>query len=173
MRPPLPWSFPLIQFSRTTTSSSPNSLSPCGALGFGDDDRRNLDPRGELPSLLLSLPLPLPPLPFPARAPFFSPACARPLAPSRAAPAPLAAWLPRPRCGSPAPRCGRPGPRRRAPRRGPLRAALRPRCAASAFGSVDPRHGRCACPGAARAACVASRPSFTQRVPACAAPRAR
>jgi hypothetical protein len=179
MRPPLPWSFPLIQFSRATTSSSPTSLSlsPRGALGLGDGDRRNLDPRGELPSpLLLSLPLPLPPLPFPARAPFFSPACAPPCSPSRAAPG---ARPPAPGGAAPCPPSGvapsppgaasrpplargslatsaAPGPLGVAP--SPLGAApcarpSRPWCAASAFGSVDPRRGPYACSGAA---CVAS-----------------
>jgi hypothetical protein len=56
---PLPWSLPLIQFSRATTSPlSHLSLSPCGALGFGDADRRNLDPRGELLSPLSFSPSP-------------------------------------------------------------------------------------------------------------------
>jgi hypothetical protein len=44
----------------------PLSLSPHGALGFGDADRRNLDPQGEHPSsfsLSLSISLSLPPSP--------------------------------------------------------------------------------------------------------------
>jgi hypothetical protein len=125
MRAPLLWFFSLIQFSRAATSSSPTSLSPRGALGFGDSDRRNLDPRGELPSLLLSLPLPLPPLAFPARAPFFSPACAHPLqphargsltpgaaslAPSCVAPLPPGAASRPPSCAARSPSARRPGP---------------------------------------------------------------
>jgi hypothetical protein len=186
-RPPLPWSFPLIKFSRATTSSTPTSLSlsPYGALGFGDGDRVNLDPRGELPSLLLSLPLPLPPLPFPVCAPFFSPVCVPPCSPSRAASGPLKHGRPGSRRGSLAPWRGRPSPggtppRARLPRppgaasrpplcvapsplarcpgpwrRGSLAPSVRPsrpRCAASAFGSVDPRRSPCARPGTARVA---------------------
>lgn len=103
-------SFPHSILPRSNLLSH-RSLSPRGALGFGDGDRRNLDPLGELPSpLLLSLPLPLPPLSFPMCTPFFSTACARPWSPcawppdpSRtapsppgAAPRPPAARLPRP-----------------------------------------------------------------------------
>jgi hypothetical protein len=62
---------PLFSFSHSIyptqqpPSPSPTSLSlsPRGALGFGDGDRRSLDPRGEFPSPLtrsLSLPLHIP-----------------------------------------------------------------------------------------------------------------
>jgi hypothetical protein len=103
-------SFSHLIFSRVVTSLSHLSLSLRGALGFGDGDRRSLDPRGELPLPSLSLPPPpfLPPLaarPPPARAP--SPS--RP--PPRRAPSP-----PRPPPGEPPPR--RPSlasPPRRAP----------------------------------------------------------
>jgi hypothetical protein len=78
------------------------SLSPRGALGLGDGDRQNLDPRGELPSLPSpSLSSPPPPLSSPTRAPCFPlrahpcaastlspPLAARPLLPSGAAPYP-------------------------------------------------------------------------------------
>jgi hypothetical protein len=74
MRAPLPGLFLSFDFSRAATSLS---LSPCGALGLGDSDRRSLDPRGELPS---PLPLPLP-LSLPLPLPFFFPTrppCPRP-----------------------------------------------------------------------------------------------
>jgi hypothetical protein len=85
------------------------SLSPRGALGFGDGDRRNLDPRGELPSPSLSL--------FLSPSPFFP--CALPCFPPVRTP--LRGLRPR-RRGSLSP-CARPS---------------RPRCAAPAFGNVDP-----------------------------------
>jgi hypothetical protein len=64
--PPPPGLFLSFDFSRAATSLSHLSLSPRGALGFGDGDRQSLDPRGELP---LPSPSPspflsLPPLPF-------------------------------------------------------------------------------------------------------------
>jgi hypothetical protein len=164
--PPLPWSFPLIQFSRATTSSSPTSLSPRGALGFGDGDRRNLDPRGELPS---------PPFsslslflfhPFPVRAHFLSPACAPPCSPSRAAPLP-------PRRGHPGP--GVAPPRARLPC-SPARRPGPPSRVAPSPPARRPSPGGRPLPSAAwtpGAACAASHPPFSQRVPACAAPRAR
>jgi hypothetical protein len=51
--PPPLVSSPHSILPRTTPSPSHLSL-PCGALGFGDADRRNLDPRGEPPPLSLS-----------------------------------------------------------------------------------------------------------------------
>jgi hypothetical protein len=70
---PLPWSLSLISILPCSNLSlSHLSLSPRGALGFGDGDRRSW-PRGELPSPSLSLssppPLLLPPHGLPARAP--------------------------------------------------------------------------------------------------------
>jgi hypothetical protein len=75
MRPPptLPLSFGFPAQQPLSLSLPP--LSPRGALGFGDGDRRSWIPGGEFfpsPSLLLSLPLP--PLLFPARALPLSPA---------------------------------------------------------------------------------------------------
>jgi hypothetical protein len=93
---PLPWSFPLIQFSRAATSSPTSlSLSPRGALGLGDGDRRNLDPRAELLSLSLFF-SPSPPLPsFPRARSLLVLAAPRPGSPARLAPRRLAA-APRP-----------------------------------------------------------------------------
>jgi hypothetical protein len=122
LAPPAPYARPLVpllsfDFSRTTTS-----LSPRGALGFGDGDRRSWIPEVSSPpfsSLSLFLFLPLP---FPARAPFFSPAHP-PCSPSVRRPWPLEARLPpRRRGGSLAPRRG--GPRPLA--RGPLLPLTRP-----------------------------------------------
>jgi hypothetical protein len=97
-----------FDFSRAATSLSPISLSPSGALGFGDDDRRSWIPEVSSPpfsSLSLFLFLPLP---FPARAP---------AAPRHGGPGPSARWLPGPsRRGSPAlPGAAAPGPSRAAP----------------------------------------------------------
>jgi hypothetical protein len=65
-RAPSPGLLPLIQFSRAQLPYSLPPLSlPRGALGFGDADRWNLDPRG-VPPPLSPLPL-LPPLPHPTR----------------------------------------------------------------------------------------------------------
>jgi hypothetical protein len=50
--PPSPGLFPSFNSPAQQPPLSPTSLSPRGALGFGDADRRNLDPRGELPSPL-------------------------------------------------------------------------------------------------------------------------
>jgi hypothetical protein len=89
--PPPPDPFVSFVFSRAVTPLLHLSLSPRGALGFGDGDRRSLDPRGEFPlpspSLYLS-----PPLPF-----FFPtwPPCPRPRRPS--APRPRRPSAPRPR----------------------------------------------------------------------------
>jgi hypothetical protein len=105
--PPPPDPFVSFDFSRAITSLSlfHLSLSPRGALGFGDGDRRSLDPRGELPlSLSLSLSLPHP---------FFLPAW------------PLPCALPSP-ARAPSPRA--PPPRRRA---SPRRPAPSPRVAPS------------------------------------------
>jgi hypothetical protein len=84
-----PGPFLSFDFSRAATSLSHISLSPRGALGFGDGDRRSWIPEVSSPPLPspLSLFLFLP-LPFPARAPFFSPARAPPAAPRRGGPGP-------------------------------------------------------------------------------------
>jgi hypothetical protein len=99
--PPSPWSLSLIWFlqhSNLPISLPPLSLSPRGALGFGNGDRRSLDPRGEFPlPFPLSLSLPPPPflIPQPARPPW-------PRAPSPAPASPnLPGGLPR---RSPSPR---------------------------------------------------------------------
>jgi hypothetical protein len=62
---PPPGLFLSFDFSRAVTSPSLSHLSlslpPRGALGFGDGDRRSLDPRGELPLPCPFLSLPPPP----------------------------------------------------------------------------------------------------------------
>jgi hypothetical protein len=79
------------------------SLSPRGALGLGDGDRRNLDPRAELLSLSLFLSLP---------SPSFLPPRALTARPSGPAPwQPCAARAPAARRG-PAPLAGGGSPRR-------------------------------------------------------------
>jgi hypothetical protein len=116
-----------FDFSRAATSLSLPPLSPCGALGLGDGDRRSLDPRGELPS---PLPLSLFPSPSPSYLPHGLPACAPLGRASRARP-----W-PRPHCPSAAPAPSRawsrtlPGgsrPRRLAPPRWPCSPGRAPR----------------------------------------------
>jgi hypothetical protein len=107
---------PLVSFSHSISpaqqppSPSPTSLSPCGALGFGDSDRRSLDPAGEFPSPSLSLSSPPPLLLLP---------CAPLLLPPSTPPPPPAARLPAPAPG------GGPAPRLRPRARGPP-ARLRP-----------------------------------------------
>jgi hypothetical protein len=166
LAPPAPMRVPPGPFSlisilpRSNLSLSHLSISPRGALGFGDGDRRSWIPEVSSPPLS-SLPLPLPPLPFPARAPFFSPARAPPCNPSRAAPmahpsarppAPLTVWLPRPPVQRPllpppsraapsptpppTPRRGVPGSRWRGP--SPLRVVPAPCARPSAPGGAAP-----------------------------------
>jgi hypothetical protein len=90
-------------------------LSPRGALGIRDGDHQNLDPRGELPSLLLSLSLsPSPSSSLPCVRPLFFPLRARVPA-RRRAPAP-------PRRGGPL----LPSTARRAPVPAPCAAVRRP-----------------------------------------------
>jgi hypothetical protein len=119
------------------------SLSPRGALGLGDGDRRNLDPRGELPS------------PFFFPAPPVAPSCA-PCRPCRAHPA--APPRPRPHARAPpwrlapvrprvrGPACSALVPRPYAPRRfapcGPVPASRAPR----RLGPARPRASRPAAP---------------------------
>jgi hypothetical protein len=91
-RPPPLVSFPPFNSPAHNSLSLPPLSLPRGALGFGDADRRNLDPRGEPPLLSLSLSLSLPSSsssPHPTRPPL----AARPRAPSGA---PRAASWPRP-----------------------------------------------------------------------------
>jgi hypothetical protein len=95
------------------------SLSPYGALGFGDADRRNLDPRGELPSppslsLSLSLSLPSPSFPRACSLRVLAALCARAQAAPPLAPAALRGSCP-----------GGPASRRPVPLRAP--ASRRPR----------------------------------------------
>jgi hypothetical protein len=230
-----PGLFLSFDFSRAATSLSlslPSLCLSCGALGFGDGDRRSWIPEVSSPPFS-SLSLPFSSLRAPS---FFSPVrgTLRPqclaFGPRRRAPRrgpwpprrgglrppprrhglPLLPppWRPWPRWRSPpllptrrprppggAPRRRGPGPggaaRPFSPRGGPgspargvpapcgvapWRAVSRPWCAAPAHDSVDPS----AVPRASRrgsrgldAACEALRPLFTQRIPACAAPRAR
>jgi hypothetical protein len=54
--PPSPGLFPSFNSPAQQLPLSPPPLSPRGALGFGDSDRRNLDPRGEPPRLSLPFP---------------------------------------------------------------------------------------------------------------------
>jgi hypothetical protein len=102
-------------------------LSPCGALGIGDDDHRNLDPEVSSPpfsslSLPLSLSLLFSP---PARAPSSFPcARARPCAAARPSP-PRRAPVPPPLCGGAAARPS-PSPATARPRRGLRPPARRP-----------------------------------------------
>jgi hypothetical protein len=104
-RAPPPGLFLSFDFSRAVTSLSlfHLSLSPRGALGFGDGDRRSLDPQGEF-----ALPLPLP-LSLSLPLPFFSPW-------PRALPSPARGACP----GVPRPGCAPPPP---PPPREPLPAA--------------------------------------------------
>jgi hypothetical protein len=107
--PPPLVSLPPFNYPAHSLSLPPLSL-PCGALGFGDTDRRNLDPRGEPPLLSLS-PLPLlPPLPHPMRPPLAlrprAPGCA-PRAPPRPRPPRLPTAPPRPPRPHPVPPFGR------------------------------------------------------------------
>jgi hypothetical protein len=75
-------------------------LSPCGALGIGDGDHRNLDPEVSPPPL--PFPSPLSPSPNPSLpcARPLSPPCARPRLGPRRGPCPRRAA---PACGVPAP----------------------------------------------------------------------
>jgi hypothetical protein len=116
MRPLSPGLFPSFNSpAQQPLPLPPLSLPPRGALGFGDSDRRNLDPRGELSSpafssLSLFLFLPFPSL----RVPPYSPLRAPPCSPSRVTlPASGAAPSP-PWCGRPSP--GGVPPRARLPR---------------------------------------------------------
>jgi hypothetical protein len=98
--PPPLVSFPYSILPRSNLLSS-TSLSPCGALGFGDGDRRNLDPCGQPPSLSPSSSSSSPPPPRPPLdvCPWLHPPLAAPARPRRlprsrpvpfpAAPAPL------------------------------------------------------------------------------------
>jgi hypothetical protein len=109
-----------FDFSRVASSLSPISLSPRGALGFGDGDRRSWIPEVSSPpfsSLSLFLFLPLP---FPARTPFFYPACAPPVAPRRSGS--LAPW----RGGPGRSRRDSPAPLRRGGSLPPRRGGSRP-----------------------------------------------
>jgi hypothetical protein len=225
-----PWSlFPHFNSpAQQPLSLSLPSLSPCGALGFRDGDRRSWIPEVSSPPL----PSPLSPTSSPS-VPWARPLLlpyARPLQPLRppARPLPPSVWRPGPHRGAaaPGPRarlpllprrppggaapalplCGLgpppprwphpPPPRGTAPSPppsgaapGPLRTASQPlatrlpgplardpsahcarpsqpRCVAPVFGSMDP--------DAARVASARPHaPPFTQRVPACVAPRAR
>jgi hypothetical protein len=168
LAPPAPMRVPPGPFSlisilpRSNLSLSHLSISPRGALGFGDGDRRSWIPEVSSPPLS-SLPLPLPPLPFPARAPFFSPARAPPCSPSRAAPAapdgaplgtvlsPLgAAWLPCPLplgVADPGPsRAAPPAPRGAAPA---LPAAACPPCSTCGAAPSPPPGAAVPTPGGA------------------------
>jgi hypothetical protein len=73
---PLLLSLSHLDFPRNNLSLPLPSLSPRGALGLGDGDRRNLDPEVSSPPLPspLSLPLSLSLLSPPARPPLLSPA---------------------------------------------------------------------------------------------------
>jgi hypothetical protein len=186
---PLPWSFPLIQFSRAATSSPTSlSLSPRGALGLGDGDRRNLDPRAELLSLSLFF-SPSPPLPsFPRARSLLVLAAPRPGSPARLAPRRLARprapgrrrlspaalraralAAPRPGCPCPAPRPARPGgsapashaPQQLAPRSMAPRAPMPRR----RFGPACPRGPRLLPRRLARALAALPRVSAWPRVP--------
>jgi hypothetical protein len=117
--PPL-WSLSLISILPPSNllSSTSLSLSPRGALGLGDGDRRNLDSRGELPSPFF---FPAPPV-APSCAPC-RPCRAHPAAPRALGPTPPWRLAPvRPRVRGPA--CSAPVPRPYAPRR---LAPVRPR----------------------------------------------
>jgi hypothetical protein len=113
--PPPLVSFPHFNSPTQQPPLPPLSLSPCGALGFGDADRRNLDPRGELPS-----PLPLSSPPPPLSSSLLAPCSpfAHPLqAPSHA---PCTPPCSRPSVAAPPP------PRRLAPVRPPRLASRSP-----------------------------------------------
>jgi hypothetical protein len=111
--PPPLISFPSFNSPAHNFLSLPPLSLPCGALGFGDADRRNLDPCGEPPPLSLpflffllsptprALPWPRAPAPLAARLPRPRPRTVL-AAPSRALPAraPRVVSAPRPRpCG--------------------------------------------------------------------------
>jgi translation initiation factor IF-2 len=108
-----------------------------------------LDPRGELPSLLLCLPLPLPPLLLPCARANCSPRARPPVAPARRPLAPAARPAP-----APSPAAARPRPPLLVPRGGPgpgdgpLRAVpapgARPLCVAPALGGAA-RRGAAPC----------------------------
>jgi hypothetical protein len=94
MCPPSPGLFPSFNSpaQQPPLSLPPLSLPPPprGALDFGDADRRNLDPQGELPSPL-SLSLSLPPLhSFPRARSLRVPAALRARAQAASCPVPLA-----------------------------------------------------------------------------------
>jgi hypothetical protein len=79
---PLLLSLSHLDFPRSNLSLPLPSISPCGALGLGDSDHRNLDPEVSSPPL----PYPLSPSPssLPLRVPpLLSPARARPCAAAR------------------------------------------------------------------------------------------
>jgi hypothetical protein len=146
------------------------SLSPRGALGFGDGDRRNLDPRGELPSPSLSLFLSPSPF-FPCALPCFPPVRTplRGLGPDGAAPVlpvvrppPLPAARPPPSPAAASAPCARPpAPAARLPV--PLRATV-----------PAPVRGPCLRQrGPQRGSRSLDAPPFTQCVPTWAAPHAR
>jgi hypothetical protein len=191
MRAPSPLVFsPHSILPRNNLLLSHLSLSlPRGALGFGDGDRRNLDPRGELPSppfssLSLFLFLPFPSLRTPPSSPLracppaaphvwpLAPARAAVLAPSRAAVLAPAARPLAPGAAS-RPLAARPS------RPTAARPSTRPP-APSAWLPDPLAHGtqRAAVPAPVHGLCLRQRgppacPPFTQHVPACAAPRAR
>jgi hypothetical protein len=161
--PPSPGLFPSFNSPAHNSLSLPPLSLPRGALGFGDADRRNLDPRGEPPPLSLSLsPLPLhPPLPHPTRPPM----AARPTRLPRPRPRALASRAPR---ALPGPAFTRPPRSRPARRLGPAPAPQRPRW--------PPRPRLCgymprwlSCPGglAPRAPARLACPRRTQRVVRC------
>jgi hypothetical protein len=185
LAPPGP--FLSFDFSRAATSLSPISLSLSrGALGFGDVDRRSWIPEVSSPPFS-SLSLPFSPL----RARPLQPLRAAPLRPRRAARPALAPPMAAPTPGDVPPRRGpapcaqsHPSARPRPPARDvlapggvapwpPLARPSRPQCVAPALGNVDPGAVPRASRRGSRGLGVASRPPFTQHVPACAAPRAR
>jgi hypothetical protein len=120
MRPPSLVSSPHSILPRSNSLSLPPLSLPRGALGFGDTDRRNLDPRGEPPPLslpfLFILLSPTPrALPWPRTTPW-PPRPGR--APRAASPGRAPGHAPRPPPPPAAPRAASPA----APSRAPARA---------------------------------------------------
>jgi hypothetical protein len=126
-----------LDFPRSNLPLPLPPLSPRGALGIGDGDHRNLDPKVSSPSLLLSLSLPPPSLPCAPPSLSLSPAHV-PLRAAVPAPCPTPAAAPTP---TPSPR-RRPQPRHGTPALAPGAASPAPGAASSAPGAAPaPAHG--------------------------------